>query len=211
MPRRRKRKTSDELKSKVQEIIESGSVILATNIIDELPPREKVRDVLSKPPFEIINREFRVILVEDLGDYKVYIQIPGKKDEYDFFVWRGIFKEDRLIDLKIPTHDDLGKMFLNLKQRSPILDEYLINATIRFIRDRMSIEKIIKRYFSKCSDSIILELKKFLATLKWIALQEDVNYPPPNLGSLYTLSVYALLEIFGDLKVIRKVIRWRGK
>ena len=69
---------------------------------------------------------------------------------------------------------------------------------------------VIKRYFYNLHSNLINDVKKFLLTLKWIAIQEDANYPPPNLGSIYSLSVYAILEITGDLTAIRKIIRFRG-
>jgi hydrogenase maturation factor len=54
------------------------------------------------------------------------------------------------------------------------------------------------------------ELRKFLATLKWVGLQEDVNYPPPDyLGSKMTLAVYVLLEAGFDISEIRKIIRFK--
>ena len=152
-----------------------------------------------------------MIKVEDLGGYKVFIQIPGEKTEYDFFVWRALFKNNNLIDLKIPSHDDLGRMYLNLKRKHGILNEYLINATLRFIRDRWPLNKVLERYFSSLPEELVNDVKKFLLTLKWIAIQEDANYPPPNLGSVYSLSVYAILEITGDLSAIRKIIRFGGR
>ena len=191
--------------------INNNSIIDATRSLPGLPPRDRVRDVLSKPPFNILDRSFRVILVEDLGGYKIYIQTPGEKTDFDFFVWRAVFQGSTLKDLKIPSHDDLGKMFLDLKRRSPTLNEYLIDAAIRLIRDRVPTTNIINKYFTGLSRGLIKEVKKFLLTLKWIALQEDVNYPPPKyLGSLYTLSVYALLEVFGDLSIIRRIVRFGG-
>jgi len=178
--------------------------------MDPIPSRDKIREELSKPPINILDRSPRVILVEDLGNYKIYLQIPGDKTEYDFFVWRAIFDESgELKDLKIPTHDDLGKMYLELKKKSSILDEYLINATLRFIRDRQPLRVVLNNYFSQLPVELLNEVKKFLLTLKWIAIQEDANYPPPNLGSLYALSVYAILEVVGDLSAIRRIIRFR--
>ena len=138
----------------------------------------------------------------------MFIQVPDGKSECDFLVWRAIFSDGEL-DVKIPTHDDLGTMFLNCKKLSPNVDEYLINATIRLIRDRKSVECIIDKYFREENEQVKKEVKKFLCTLKWIGLQEDVNYPPPkNLGSKYTLAVYALLEAGFKLSDLRRVLRF---
>jgi len=194
----------------VRNSILSGNIVNAIGILDPIPPRKDIRKTLSEPPIKILDRSPRVIIVEDLENYKIYIQIPGDKSEYDFFVWRAIFDQSgNIVDLKIPTHDDLGKMYLDLKRRSSILDEYLINATLRFIRDRWPLNKVLNNYFSELSIDLVNEVKKFLLTLKWIAIQEDANYPPPKLGSLYALSVYAILEVVGDLSAIRRIIRFR--
>ena len=211
MPRRsRLQAAADRYKDEVRQSIIRGNIVNAVGILDPLPPRDNVREVLRNPPFNILDRSFRVILVEDLGDYKVYIQVPGEKTEYDFFVWRAIFRDNTLVDLKVPSHDDLGKMYLSLRNRSPILEEHLINATLRFIRDRYPLRDVIARYFSELPEDLLQDVEKFLLTLKWIALQEDANYPPPQLGSLYALAVYAILEISGDLSAIRKIIRFKG-
>ena len=109
----------------------------------------------------------------------------------------------------MPTHDDLGKIFLNLKRCSSNVNKHLINAVINLLRDRMSVEDIVKRYFNNEPENIQGEIKKFLATLKWLGLQEDTNYPPPNLGSKYPLAIYALLEVGIPLSKIRKVLRYK--
>jgi len=193
----------------VKNSILSGNTINAIGILDPIPPRDAVRKELSKPPINILDHSPRVILVEDLGDYKIYLEIPGDKTEYDFFVWRAIFdNSNKLVDLKIPTHNDLGKMYLELKKNS-ILNEYLIDATLRFIRDRWPLREVLGNYFSTLPDELLSEARKFLLTLKWIAIQEDANYPPPRLGSLYALSVYAILEVVGDLSAIRRIIRFK--
>ena len=210
MPRESVRqKAMEKYISEVRRKILNNEFINAVGALDSLPPRERVREVLTKPPFNILDRTFRIIKVEDLGDYKVYVQVPGEKTEYDFFVWRAIFYGSQ-VDLKIPSHNDLGKMYLDLKKRSHLLDEYLINSVLRFIRDRMPLNDVINRYFTTLPAGLLYEVKKFLLTLKWIALQEDANYPPPNIGSLYALSVYAILEVSGDLSAVRRIIRFKG-
>lgn len=210
MPKKSKQQRAiEKYIDEVRRRILNNEVINVVGTLDPMPPRQYVREVLTKPPFNILDRTFRIIKVEDVGNYKVYIQVPGEKSDYDFFVWRAIFYGSH-VDLKIPSHDDLGKMYLDLKKRSPILDEYLINSVLRFIRDRISLNEIINRYFTKLPVDLLCEVKKFLLTLKWIALQEDANYPPPNLGSLYALSVYAILEVSGDLSAVCKIIRFKA-
>lgn len=55
-----------------------------------------------------------------------------------------------------------------------------------------------------------IEIGKFLATLKWIVLQEDINYPTKEkkMGSKYALAVYALLEVGFTMKEVRRVIKF---
>ena len=195
--------------TEVKKAIISKNYITKVGELDELPAPSTVRDVLDKLFAICRNRDFRLILVEDFGDYKIFIQIPGTKSACDFFVWRAILKDNTFIDIKIPTHDDLGKMYLELKEISPNVEEYLINAVIRLLRDRMSINEIMERYFRNEPSHIKLRIMKFLATLKWIGLQEDTNYPPPSkLGSKFTLAVYALLEAGFNLKDIRRLLKW---
>ncbi len=196
--------------SRVKNVIITRSYIDGTrNVSGPLPPPEETQEFLEEKFSICSNRNFRVILVEKLRDYMVFIQVPGEKSECDFFVWRAIFRENELIDLKIPTHDDLGKYYLKLKQYSENIEDHLINAVIKLLRDRKSIRYIIGKYFKNEEEEARMEIKKFLATLKWIGLQEDVNYPPPKyLGSKYTLVVYAMLEIGIPLNKIRAIIRF---
>lgn len=59
---------------------------------------------------------------------------------------RSKIVNNNIIGLKIPSHHDLGRMYLSLKSNDR-LDEYLINATLRFIRDRWSLSDVIEQYF----------------------------------------------------------------
>ncbi|MEM4444990.1 MAG: hypothetical protein QXJ21_06575 [Thermofilum sp.] len=150
-----------------------------------------------------------MILVEDFSDYKVFIQTPDGKSLCDFYVWYAKFDSGRLIEVKVPTHDDLARWYNQLKSLAYELDEYLINAVFRVIRDREAVEVVVDRYFRELSEENRLNVMKFLSTLKWIALEEDTNYPPPNrMGSKYTLAVYALLEAGFAMNEIRRVIKF---
>jgi len=179
------------------------------NVIDELPQPADVRNVLDDRLQICRNRSPRLILVEKVDDYEIYISIPGGKSNCDFIVWR--YSPNLNPPVKIPKHDeDLGSMYVDLKKKDPKINEYLINATIRLLRDRWSVNQIINHYFKDLSITLKEEIRKFLVTLKWIGLQEDVNYPPPKyLGSKMTLAVYALLEVgFDPKKDIRKILRF---
>lgn len=174
----------------------------------KLPSASNTRNELEKAFNICSNRDFRLIVVEDFRDYIVLIQIPDGKSECDFYVWYAKFV-GKDIECKIPTHDDLAKWYSKLKELSEEVDEHLIKAVVRLIRDKMSVEEIIEKYFAKLDVNIRLEISKFLSTLKWVSLQEDTNYPPPKyLGSKYTLAVYALLESGFNLKEIRRVIKF---
>lgn len=174
-----------------------------------LPNHENVRNWLEER-FQIhTNRNNRVVLVEDFFDLKVLIQIPNGKTEYDFNVWIARMKNNEIIELKIPTHDYLASWFIRLKHESPIVDEFLINAVIKLVRDRYCVDEVINRYFKELNVELVRDIKKFLLTLKWIVLEEDANYPPPKyLGSKYTLAVYSLLNVGFELKDIRRIIRF---
>jgi hypothetical protein len=190
--------------------IRQGNVQKQLNVIDELPQPADVRKVLDdrlqicrKP------RSPRLILVEKVNDYEIYISIPDGKSDCDFIVWR--YSPNLNPPVKIPKHDeDLGSIYVDLKKKDRKIDEYLINATFKLLRDRWSVNQIINNYFNDLSITLKEEIRKFLVTLKWIGLQEDANYPPPKyLGSKMTLAVYALLEAgFDPKKDIRKILRF---
>lgn len=149
----------------------------------------------------------RLIEVERVDDYRVFICIPGQKSKCDFVTWR--YCPNMEPQLKIPTHDDLGREFIRLKKLHHTIDRYLVEAIKALIRERRSIKDALTNYFSDIPDQHLLEIKKFLVTLKWISLQEDVNYPPPRyLGSKYALAIYVLLEGGFELKDVRKIIRF---
>jgi len=193
--------------AEVLEAVSSGRHINAVGLVDQLPQPERVGDVLDLKLGICRDRSRRAILVEKVDEYKVLITIPNGKSNCDFRVWRYSPSSTPLV--KIPTHDDLGRMFIELKKKHKLVDEYLINATIRLLRDRWGADSIIRYYFDVLSDDLKVEVKKFLITLKWVGLQEDVNYPPPKyLGSKMALAVYALLEAGFDLPDIRKIIRF---
>lgn len=88
-----------------------------------------------------------MIVVEDFGDYKVLIQVPDGKSECDFYVWHAKFFNEKVIDYKVPSHNDLAKWYSKLKESSEEVDEYLINAVIRLIRDRLSVERNLRKIF----------------------------------------------------------------
>jgi hypothetical protein len=202
-------------KSDVMNALSKGSYENGVGIIvDPLPHPNDVRDVMEEKFKVYSNRKLRVILVEDFGDYKVFIQIiPNGKSKYDFYVWRALFKNGKLEDLKVPSHDDLGAFYNQLKTKNKEIEEYLINAVIKLIHTnyRWGIPEIISRYFRNLEEGLRREVEKFLATLKWIVLQEDVNYPPKEkkIGSKYTLAVYALLEAGFSMSEIRRIIKFR--
>ena len=203
-------KPSKNEEERIRDIIINHRFLDGRGIITQLPDPDDVQDVLNEH-FQICdNRNFRVILVEDMNDYKVFIQIPDGKTRCDFRVWRAIFENGIIEDVKVPTHNDLGRMYISLKKQHPIVEEFLINATVKLIRYRWDIDTIIQRYFKDVSEVLKIEIRKFLATLKWIVLQEDTNYPPreQKLGSKYTLAFYALLECGFTLGEIRRVIKF---
>ena len=200
----------------VRDAVKSQRYENGTGRIGALPAPEDVRSKLNELFKVCEDRAFRVILVEDFGNYKVLINVPDGKSKCDFFVWSATLKEG-FVEVKVPSHDDLGEWYLKLrarleekdKERDEELSEYLINAVIKLIRKRCEPRSIIEDYFRELDDESKKEIEKFMATLKWIALQEDLNFPPPRyMGSKYTLAVYALLECGFSMSDIRKMIRF---
>jgi len=202
--------TQARIAKDVENIIKQGKFINKVGVVNQLPLPQNARSELDEKFSICRDRSPRIILVEKLGDYMVFIAVPGKKSPCDFTVWRyypGARDEEPLI---IPSHDYLGRKFTELKKKDELINEYLINATIRLVRDRLNTSEILKKYFAGLSDYLKEEVEKFLLTLKWVALQEDVNYPPPRyLGSKMILSIFALLEVGFKSTELRRVIRFR--
>jgi len=190
----------------VRDAIKNQEYEDGTGRVGALPAPEDVRDRLNELFKVCEDRKFRVILVEDFDNYKVLINVPDGKSECDFFVWSATLEGENVEEVKVPSHDDLGAWYLELREKDDELSEYLINAVIRLIRDRCEPKCIVDHYFGGLNDELKGETERFLATLKWIALQEDLNYPPPKMGSKYTLAVYALLECGFSMGEVRKMI-----
>jgi hypothetical protein len=205
----RSKKQTDPRAGTVLTLVEKGNYEKLIGIVQDLPKPEDVRDFLQEK-LQITNRDnHRLILVEEIGDYKLFIEITQEaiKSDYDFIVWRLSPTYNPII--KRPSHNDIAEVFLRLRTMRPDIGEYLINACFRLLRDRLSVEKVMNRYFEKLSEELRKELEKFLHTLKWIGLQEDANYPPPKqLGSEMVLAVLALIEFGFEPKDIRRVIRF---
>ncbi|MEM4562221.1 MAG: hypothetical protein QW123_05040 [Desulfurococcaceae archaeon] len=208
MPRRTAK--WERYRPQVEKAVITGSFIDGLNLSPQrLPPPDLARQELDGRFGICSNRAFRVILVEDFGDYKVFIQTPDGKSPCDFYVWYAKFSSGKLVEVKVPTHDDLAKWYIQLKGLARELDEYLIDAVFRVVREREAVGDVVNRYFGELSEEAKLNVAKFLSTLKWIALEEDTNYPPPNLmGSKYTLAVYALLEAGFTMSEIRRVVKF---
>jgi len=184
----RAKKQTDPRAGTVLTLVEKGNYEKLIGIVQDLPKPEDVRGFLQET-LQITNKDYnRLILVEEIGDYKLFIEITQEaiKGDYDFIVWR----------------------FSRLRTMHPDIEEYLINACFRLLRDRLSVENVMNRYFEKLTEELKKELEKFLHTLKWIGLQEDANYPPPKLGSKMILAVLALIESGFEPKDIRRVIRF---
>jgi len=84
------------------------------------------------------------------------------------------------------------------------IENGVLQAVEKLIKEREDPETIVSIY----SNSIKEELHKFLATLKWICLQEDANYPPPKMGSTYTLAPYVLLDYGFAPSDMRKLLKF---
>ena len=215
-------------KRKIIEKYVNNEIIDLTIICSPLMPSAgKAREILHK----ILNlcgpkgkREFKVYLVEKINGFKVFIQIPDSKTAYgltkrerqlygvegeitcDFNVW--FLEGENPEELILPTHDFMFNWYDKLRKN--IAKGLLFAMVEALIRRRMNPHSIVKTFLSsKVSKEILYETEKFLTTLKWIVLQEDVNYKPPRyMGSKYTLAAYALLEMGFTQQEIRRLIRF---
>jgi len=204
----RSKKQTDPRAETVLTLLEKGNYEKLIGVVQDLPKPEEVRDFLQET-LQITNKNYhRLILVEEIGDYKLFIEITQEvmKGDYDFIVWR--FSPTYNPIIKRPSHNDIAEVFLRLRTMHPDIEEYLINACFRLLRDRLSVENVMNRYFEKLTGELKKELEKFLHTLKWIGLQKDANYPPQKLGSKMVLAVLALIEAGFEPKDIRRVIRF---
>jgi len=227
--RRREREALLETyKKRIVEEYVSGRVADFSNKCSSLmPSADKAREILHEI-FGLCGprskREFRVYLVERVDGFKVFIQIPDSKTAYgltekekqlygakeeitcDFNVW--FLEGEDLEGLILPTHDFMFSWYNKL--RKGMAKGLLFAMVEALIRKRMNPSNIIKEFLSsKASKEILYEAEKFLATLKWIVLQEDVNYKPPRyMGSKYTLAAFALLEMGFTPQEIRRLIRF---
>lgn len=174
----------------------------------KIPPPENTREEFEKVYHIHTDRSFRIFVVEEIKNYWILLQIPDGKTGYDFNIWYLKWNNNEIGELKIPSYDLLGEWYNKLKEKSGEIKEYLINAIFKSIRDREPVETTVEFFFNKLSKELQIEIKQFLCTLKWVALQEDANYPPPKMGSKYPLAIYALLEAGFDLKEIRRIIRF---
>lgn len=191
----------------VRKAIQQNEYISITELSSFMPPPNKAREELNKLLRICDKQNIRLIEVERIDNYRIFICIPNGKSECDYIVWR--YSPNLSPDLKVPTHDDLGKEYVRLKNVNPAFREHLISAVFKLIKDRWSVDEIIHQYFASLEPQLVVDVRKFLATLKWIALQEDVNYPPPNkLGSKFTLAVYLLLEGGFELRDVRRLLRF---
>jgi hypothetical protein len=204
----RSKKQTDPRAGIVLTLVEKGNYKKLIGVVKDLPKPEEVRDFLQKT-LQITNKDHhRLILVEEIGDYKLFIEITQEamKGDYDFIVWRFYPTYNPII--KRPSYNDIAEVFLRLRTMHRDIEKCLINACFRLLRDRLSVENVMNIYFEKLSEELKKELEKFLHTLKWIGLQEDANYPPPKLGSKMVLAVLALIEFGFDPKDIRRIIRF---
>jgi hypothetical protein len=204
----RSKKQTEPRAETVLTLVEKGNYEKLIGVVQDLPKPKEVRDFLQET-LQITNKDYhRLILVEEVGDYKLFVEITQEamKGDYDFIVWR--FSPPYNPIIKRPSHNDIAEVFLGLRTMHPDIEEYLINACFRLLRDRLSVENVMNRYFEKLTEELKKDLEKFLHTLKWIGLQEDANYPPLKLGSKMVLAILALIEAGFEPKDIRRVIRF---
>lgn len=93
-------------KPKVKSSLKSKTYINGLAISPrKLPEPHNVRNYLENVFKICSNRQFRLILVEDFKDYKIFIQVPDGKSECDFYVWYAKFDDsENPVECRVPTH-----------------------------------------------------------------------------------------------------------
>lgn len=200
--------------------------------------RSELHSILSEHGVRLCDeagrRPFTVLKVEDLGDFFVLIQIPDSKkaggltrreatvlgiaglplDEVtcDFNVWYVTLSGSGPSAPILPTHDHMFNWYRRLRRElegrgAPVSMYELVRE---LVKERKNHDEIVASIRELVRDGRLLrDIERFLATLKWIALQEDVNYKAPRyLGSKYTLAAYALLDKGFDAQDIRRIVRF---
>jgi hypothetical protein len=150
--------------------------------MNRLPPPEGVRNEPDAKLGVCRDRSPGLILVEEIDDHVVLIAVPDGNTERDFRVRR--FSPDLKPQAKIPTHDDIGKTFAELKGRHGVIDEHLINAILEILRDRWGVDSVIGHHFSALSNDLKTGVRRFPATLKWVGLQEAPTTHPRSTWAL---------------------------
>jgi len=159
-------------KTKVYEIISQNRYENGIGkIVGSLPTPDKVREEMEKH-FKVSTKRnsIRIILVEDFGDYKIFLQIPDGKSKYNFYVWRALFEDSKIKDedIKVPTHNDLAEYYTKLKSK-PEIEKDLIKAVIKLIIHRWDVPEIISYYFNNLN----VELKISCDSFKEIKIEKE--------------------------------------
>lgn len=106
----------ENLRIKVGEAIRKREFMKCLELSQQKLPPPNLTKTMLENEFKICSdRKFRVILVEDFDEYKVFIQIPDGKSDCDFYVWYAKFSSNALVEWNIPTHDYLGNWYNELK------------------------------------------------------------------------------------------------
>jgi hypothetical protein len=85
----RSKKQTDPKVRIVLTLVEKGNYEKLIGIVQDLPKPEEVRDFLQET-LQITNKDYhRLILVEEIGDYKLFIEITQEaiKGDYDLRVF----------------------------------------------------------------------------------------------------------------------------
>ncbi len=183
------------MKKVCEALFNSSYVTALGKFADALPEPEEVSQRV-KELFGTVD----VALVEDLGYKRIFISRPGFKGQDDFIVVSYDVIESRV---KIPSHDDLARSFEELWKADPSEAEKTLDALVYMVRDRLGDERASKRAGLTIPSRGVDELIK---TFKWIALQEDANYPPPeNLGGVMALMYIASANFLLERDLLRRV------
>jgi len=132
---------------------------------------------------------------QNIYDYRVYIDFSGERvtlshaniivdiyykcfQDEKYIKGLPIFIKNAIIDVNNDPFKDINLGDRTSRRNSP--GEQLTNSVIKAIGGK----------HIAASNRRDLTLEKLAAVIKWITLQEDINYPPPRQGRLMPYSRY---------------------
>gem|GEM_PF-1214990 len=165
-----------------------------------MPNSENAHELVSN----LENGIYRVEQIAGFGD--IYIQKPDTKTERDFNVWL-IVDHTNYIGWR-PEHPEIFEAFWWLINEYPELQSEIFNAfrsvivgykePDEILQEKSELKNLTVQLSGKPARKFNISLAPFeylLKAEKWLAIEEDANYPPPKkLGRRYPYACLILLN-----------------